>query len=30
MSQVFKDFFDTFIIVFIDDILVYSKMDMVH
>lgn len=27
MNQVFKEYLDTFVIVFIDDILVYSRMD---
>ncbi|KAL0540952.1 hypothetical protein IC582_020978 [Cucumis melo] len=30
MNRVFKDFLDTFVIVFIDDILVYSKTEAVH
>ena len=30
MNSVFKDFLDTFVIVFIDDILVYSKTDGEH
>ncbi|KAL0537067.1 hypothetical protein IC582_026037 [Cucumis melo] len=30
MNRVFKDFLDTFIIVFIDDILVYSKTEAKH
>lgn len=30
MNRVFKDFLDTFIIVFIDDILVYSKTEAEH
>ena len=30
MNGVFKDCLDTFVIVFIDDILVYSKMDQEH
>ncbi|KAA0051742.1 ty3-gypsy retrotransposon protein [Cucumis melo var. makuwa] len=30
MNRVFKDFFDTFVIVFIDDILVYSKTEAEH
>ena len=30
MNKVFKDFLDTFIIVFIDDILVYSKTEAEH
>ena len=30
MNRVFKDFLDTFVIVFIDDILVYSKIEAGH
>ncbi|KAL0544316.1 hypothetical protein IC582_019429 [Cucumis melo] len=30
MNKVFKDFLDTFVIVFIDDILVYSKTEAEH
>ena len=30
MNRVFKDFLDTFVIVFIDDILVYSKTEAEH
>ncbi|KAL0555999.1 hypothetical protein IC582_004502 [Cucumis melo] len=30
MNRVFKDFLDTFLIVFIDDILVYSKIESEH
>ncbi|KAL0560426.1 hypothetical protein IC582_000831 [Cucumis melo] len=30
MNRVFKDFLDTFIIVFIDDIFVYSKTEAEH
>ncbi|KAL0540239.1 hypothetical protein IC582_024472 [Cucumis melo] len=30
MNRVFKDFLDTFLIVFIDDILVYSKIEVEH
>ncbi|KAL0539511.1 hypothetical protein IC582_023726 [Cucumis melo] len=30
MNRVFKDFLDTFVIVFIDDILVYSKAEVEH
>ena len=30
MNQVFKDCLDTFVIVLIDDILVYSKTDLEH
>ena len=30
MNRVFKEFQDTFVIVFIEDILVYSKMDQEH
>ena len=30
MNRVFKDFFDTFVIVFVDDILVYSKTKAEH
>ncbi|KAA0067388.1 ty3-gypsy retrotransposon protein [Cucumis melo var. makuwa] len=30
MNKVFKDFLDTFVIVFIDDILVYSKIEAEH
>ncbi|TYK19421.1 ty3-gypsy retrotransposon protein [Cucumis melo var. makuwa] len=30
MNRVFKDFLDTFIIVFIDDILIYSKTEAEH
>ncbi|KAL0556444.1 hypothetical protein IC582_004958 [Cucumis melo] len=30
MNRVFKDFLDTFVIVFIDDILVYSKAEAEH
>ena len=30
MNRVFKEFLDTFVIVFIDDILVYSKSEMEH
>ncbi|KAL4025999.1 hypothetical protein IC575_014406 [Cucumis melo] len=30
MNMVFKDFIDTFVIVFIDDILVYSKTEVEH
>ena len=30
MNRLFKDCLDTFVIVFIDDILVYSKMDQEH
>ena len=30
MNRVFKEFFDTFVIVFIDDILVYSKSEAKH
>ncbi|KAL0544598.1 hypothetical protein IC582_019715 [Cucumis melo] len=30
MNKVFKDFLDTFVIVFIDDILVYSKTEVGH
>ncbi|KAL0556879.1 hypothetical protein IC582_005396 [Cucumis melo] len=30
MNRVFKDFLDTFVIVFIDDILVYSKTEVEH
>ncbi|TYK05492.1 pol protein [Cucumis melo var. makuwa] len=30
MNRVFKDFLDTFVIVFIDDILVYSKIEAEH
>ncbi|TYK06189.1 pol protein [Cucumis melo var. makuwa] len=30
MNRVFKDFLDTFVIVFIDDILVYSKTETEH
>ncbi|KAA0036976.1 putative mitochondrial protein [Cucumis melo var. makuwa] len=30
MNMVFKDFLDTFVIVFIDDILVYSKTEVEH
>ncbi|XP_038876406.1 uncharacterized mitochondrial protein AtMg00860-like [Benincasa hispida] len=30
MNRVFRDFLDTFVIVFIDDILVYSKIEAEH
>ena len=30
MNRVFKDCLDTFVIVLIDDILVYSKTDLLH
>ena len=30
MNRVFKDCLDTFVIVLIDDILVYSKIDLEH
>ena len=30
MNQVIKDCLDTFVIVLIDDILVYSKTNLVH
>ena len=30
MNKVFKDFLDTFVIVFIDDILKYSKTEVEH
>ncbi|KAL0540349.1 hypothetical protein IC582_024586 [Cucumis melo] len=30
MNRVFKDFLDTFVIVFIDDILIYSKTEAGH
>ena len=30
MNKVFKEFLDTFVIVFIDDILVYSKLETEH
>ena len=30
MNRMFKDFLDTFVIVFIDDILVYSKTEAEH
>ncbi|KAL0534217.1 hypothetical protein IC582_028505 [Cucumis melo] len=30
MNKMFKDFLDTFVIVFIDDILVYSKTEAEH
>ena len=30
MNQVFKDCLDTFVIVLIDDILAYSKTNLVH
>ncbi|KAL0548768.1 hypothetical protein IC582_013238 [Cucumis melo] len=30
MNRVFKDFLDTFVLVFIDDILVYSKIEAEH
>ncbi|KAA0045473.1 hypothetical protein IC582_016184 [Cucumis melo] len=30
MNRMFKDFLDTFVIVFIDDILVYSKIEAEH
>ena len=30
MNQIFKDFFDTFVIVFIDNIVVYSKTNVEH
>ena len=30
MNMVFKDFLDTFVIVFIDDIMVYSKIEVEH
>ncbi|KAL4021246.1 hypothetical protein IC575_020040 [Cucumis melo] len=30
INRVFKDFLDTFVIVFIDDILVYSKIEAEH
>ena len=30
VNRVFKDCLDTFVIVFIDDILVYSKIDLEH
>ena len=30
MNRVFKDYLDSFVIVFIDDILVYSKIEAEH
>ena len=30
MNRVFKNYLDTFVIVFIDDILVYLKTDLKH
>ena len=30
MNMVFKDFLDTFVMIFIDDILVYSKIETKH
>ena len=30
MNQIFKEFLDTFVILFIDDILIYSKIDQEH